>query len=130
DGDCMASTRSLRSKLNRLEALVGHRQAQDTGLLQLLGTNPMSLMLRSGMTPDLWQANLLRSHAERVLLLCCRQAGKSTIAAALGLHRAMLVPRSPVLLLSPSLRQSSELFRKVRDLFNALGRPIAVAAES
>ncbi len=39
-------------------------------------------------------------------------------------------PRSPVLLLSPSTRQSGELFRKVMDLFNAPGRPLAVVAES
>src|SRR5262249_59610271 len=51
-------------------------------------------------------------------------------AAALALRTALLRPRSPVLLLSPSLRQSSELFRKILDLFNALERPVAVRAES
>jgi hypothetical protein len=65
-----------------------------------------------------------------MLLLATRQGGKSSVAAALGLGSALLRPRSPVLLLSPSLRQSSELFRKVLDLFNALGRPMGVTAES
>jgi hypothetical protein len=46
------------------------------------------------------------------------------------LQAALLQPHSPVLVLSPSLRQSGELFRKVLDLFNALGRPVAVTAES
>lgn len=35
-----------------------------------------------------------------------------------------------MLLLSPSLRQSAELYRKVVDLFGALGRPMGVTAES
>src|SRR5262249_20036725 len=50
--------------------------------------------------------------------------------AALALRTALLQAGALVLLLSPSLRQSGELFRKVLDLFNALGRPLAVAAES
>jgi hypothetical protein len=37
---------------------------------------------------------------------------------------------SLVLLLSPSLRQSQETFRKVLDLYRGLGRPMATAQES
>jgi hypothetical protein len=66
----------------------------------------------------------------RTLLLCSRQAGKSSVAAAVALRTALLRPASPVLLLSPSLRQSGELFRKVLDLFGALGHPMGVTAES
>jgi len=73
---------------------------------------------------------VLRSDAQRMLLLASRQAGKSSVAAALALQTALLCPRSPVLLLSPSLRQSGELYRKVVDLFGALGRPMGVSAES
>jgi hypothetical protein len=57
-------------------------------------------------------------------------SGKSSVAAAVSLHTALTRPRSPVLLLSPSTRQSGELFRKVMNLFNALDRPLAVVAES
>ncbi len=58
-------------------------------------------------------------------MLCSRQAGKSTVAAALALKSALLHPGSLVLLLSPTLRQSGELFRdKVMRLYAALGRPI------
>jgi hypothetical protein len=49
---------------------------------------------------------------------------------ALGLHTALYEPGALVLLLSPTLRQSAELFRKVADLYRALGRPIPPAAES
>jgi len=44
---------------------------------------------------------------------------------ALALREALVRPGSLVLLLSPSLRQSTELFRKVLNLFTALGRPAA-----
>ena len=66
-----------------------------------------------GFAPDEWQADVLTSGAPRMLLNCSRQSGKSTTAAALALHRAIFYPGSLVLLVSPSLRQSGELFRKV-----------------
>jgi hypothetical protein len=66
-----------------------------------------------------------------VLILASRQGGKSLTAAALALREALLYPPALVLLLSPTLRQSSEMFKdKVRRLYNALGRPVAVAQES
>ncbi len=69
-----------------------------------------------GLTLDLWQCDVLRSTGKRDLLNCSRQAGKSTVAAILGLHAALYQPGSLTLLVSPSLRQSSELFRKLVDL--------------
>src|SRR3954470_9087218 len=62
--------------------------------------------------PDPWQAQLLRSRASWILLNCCRQSGKSTTTAALALHTAIYNP-GLTLLVSPSLRQSKELFAKV-----------------
>src|SRR5262245_37504677 len=78
------------------------------------------------MAPDWWQEAVLRdTGATRTLLLCSRQAGKSLTAAALALREALLHPASLVLLLSPTLRQSGELFRdKVLRLYDALGRPV------
>jgi hypothetical protein len=67
---------------------------------------------------------------ERTLLLCSRQAGKSTVSAALAVKTALLEPSALVLLLSPSLRQSAELYRKCADIYKQLGRPIAATAES
>lgn len=66
-----------------------------------------------GLDPDPWQAEVLRSDAKRILLNCSRQSGKSTITAALALHTAIFQPGSLVLCLSPTLRQSGELFRNV-----------------
>jgi hypothetical protein len=74
---------------------------------------------------------VLRSRAARTLLLCSRQAGKSLTAAALALRTALLEAPALVLLLSPTERQSGELFKdKVLRLYNALGRPVAAVQES
>jgi hypothetical protein len=79
----------------------------------------------AGLAPDPWQARVLRSPSKRLLLLCCRQAGKSSTGAALALRTALLRARSLSLLLAPSQRQSGELFRKVLGLYRGLGRPVA-----
>jgi hypothetical protein len=88
--------------------------------------DPARLLADAGIPPDPWQADVLRSEARRVMLLCSRQSGKSTVAAALALREALLVPGSLVLVLSPTLRQSGEFFRdKVMRLYYALGKPVA-----
>jgi hypothetical protein len=57
-------------------------------------------------------------------MLCSRQSGKSQTAAGLALRSALLEAPALVLLLSPTLRQSGELFRdKVLPLWRALGCP-------
>jgi hypothetical protein len=92
--------------------------------------DPVIFARRAGIEPDTWQADVLRSSARRVLLNCSRQSGKSTTTAVLGLHQASYVPESLVLLLSPSLRQSAELFRKVAQVYTAIGATVSPKAES
>ena len=87
-------------------------------------------MTRAGLAPDAWQHRVLSTAMAQVLLLCSRQVGKSTVAGALAIRSAILQPGALILLLSPSLRQSGELFRKVLSYFKALGRPLKVTAES
>lgn len=123
-------TRTLLKKIGRLEAWVDRRVKNHSGVLDQIRAEPAQLLVRAGMTPDTWQQELLQSGASRMLLLCSRQAGKSTVAAALALRVALLRRRSPVLVLSPSQRQSGELYRKILELFGAIGRPIGVVAES
>ena len=84
----------------------------------------------TGFALDDWQTEVLRSNTDRILLNCCRQSGKSTVAALLALHLALYYPESLSLLLSPSLRQSQELFRKVSDLYGGLLEPVPAEAES
>jgi hypothetical protein len=80
-----------------------------------LALDPVALMRYASLEPDAWQADLLRSDAQQMALLCSRQAGKSSVSAYLALHEASYGPPAPTLLLSPSLRQSQELFRTVRN---------------
>jgi hypothetical protein len=75
-------------------------------------------MCDAGMEPDPWQRDLLESDADRELVLCSRQAGKSTTVAARAINTAFYDP-GLVLLVAPAQRQSTELFRKVRDTYNA-----------
>src|SRR5215217_7048867 len=82
-----------------------------------------------GIVPDGWQEDFLRSSADRVLLNCSRQSGKSTMAAVIALHRALYHPASLVLCLAPALRQSQELFGKIAGFYRDLGRPVAPQGE-
>jgi hypothetical protein len=75
-----------------------------------------ALMLAAGLTPDPWQADLMRARPDRALLLCSRQAGKSMTVAAIALEQALNDPASTSLLVSPTQRQSAELLSKVRML--------------
>lgn len=83
-----------------------------------------------GAPPDPWQAALLRSGAQRTILNVCRQGGKSITAAVAAYHETVYRPPALVLLVSPSQRQSSELFRKVLDVHRAAGGSVPVEAES
>jgi hypothetical protein len=84
-----------------------------------------------GVEPDDWQRDLLSSTSDRILLNCCRQSGKSTMAAVLALHRALYHPDSLILCLAPALRQSQELFGKIAGFYRDLAslRPVAPQAE-
>src|SRR5262245_559566 len=81
------------------------------------------IMRNLGLEPDPWQAEVLEAGHPRLLLNCCRQAGKSTVVAVLGLVEAVFVPGTRVILLSRSHRQSTELFRVVLDFYRRLGAP-------
>src|SRR5918999_110963 len=82
-----------------------------------------------GIVPDAWQGDFLRSSADRVLLNCSRQSGKSTMSAVIALHKALYHPGSLVLCLAPALRQSQELFGKIAGFYRDLGRPVAPQGE-
>ena len=84
---------------------------------------------RLGLELDPWQEDLLRSTSDRVLLNCCRQSGKSTMAGLIALHRALYHPGSLILCLAPALRQSQELFGKVLTFYRDLERPVSPQAE-
>lgn len=120
------STLSPRRLIEKMEAeLVQMREATTTNpVLEAIRADPAEILERAGMSPDGWQKQLLRSASDRILVLASRQVGKSQTSAALALTTALLDP-SLVLLLSPTSRQSSELFRdKLLPLWRALDRPL------
>ena len=126
----LVARKSLVTRLARLEARSATIAEERQRTLTSLRDHPAEVMTRAGLDPDPWQQQVLTSTMAQMLLLCTRQAGKSTVAAALAVRAALLQSSALVLVLSPSLRQSGELFRKVLGHFNALGRPVAVTGES
>jgi hypothetical protein len=83
----------------------------------------VELMRGLQLDPDPWQAEVLESGHARMLLNCCRQAGKSTVVAMLGLAEAIWKPQTRVVILSRSQRQSQWLFQIMRDAYRQLGEP-------
>ena len=71
--------------------------------------------------PDETQARMVTSTANRGILNCTRQWGKSTISAAMAVHRAQCGPGSLVIVVSPSARQSGEFLRKAKAFAMKLG---------
>src|SRR6185295_9789495 len=45
----------------------------------------LQIMRKLGLEPDPWQIEVIKSEHTQILLNCCRQAGKSTVVALLGL---------------------------------------------
>lgn len=88
------------------------------------------LARRAGIEPDPWQCDVLRSSAPGQLLNASRQSGKSTTVALLNVHTALYQPGSLCLMLSPSLRQSGELFKKAVGIYRDLGRPVPAESET
>jgi hypothetical protein len=70
-----------------------------------------------GIILDPWQIEVMRSTTPKLLLNCSRQSGKSTVSAALALWTAFYQPGSLTLCLSPTLRQSSELFHIISSFY-------------
>ena len=77
-----------------------------------------------GFTPDPTQADVLDATEDSILLLCTRQWGKSTIAAAKALHHALTKQNAFIIAASACKRQSAELVRKFREFAGMIGLKI------
>ena len=109
---------SLETRIQRIDKRITEREKPKAVLTY---SDPLHFATHTlGFVPDDWQAKVLSWIARRLLLLCCRQSGKSTVTAILALHRALYFAKSLILLVSPSLRQSSELFKKVSEFLALL----------
>jgi hypothetical protein len=88
--------------------------------------DPAELARDCGFEFDRVQAGLLTTPARKVLVNCCRQFGKSTVAALVALHQVLYEAPAMVVLVSPSQPQSTELFTKIHRAWERLsGAPEA-----
>src|ERR1700731_2225987 len=85
--------------------------------------DPAKLFDLLNMKPDSWQLDVLNTDARRIILNCSRQAGKSTVAAALALYEVLFRPFSMVIILGRVERQAVELFKKVQRFLEAMKNP-------
>jgi hypothetical protein len=121
DGQCaetlLRPSDSAAQELAELDALEAEADAR--AARQGQRPDPVEFARRAGFNPDAWQADVLRSDVD-MLLNIARQMGKSTTVAYKAAYRAVFWPKSLILLVSPSDRQSGELFAKVREVFASL----------
>ena len=64
--------------------------------------------------PNPGQRKVLDAQTNRGILCCCRQWGKSTTIAAKAVHHAVNTAESLTVVIAPTLRQSSELLKKMQ----------------
>jgi hypothetical protein len=86
----------------------------------LRAIDPSSVARDLELEPDPWQRRLIDEPPKRALVNCGRQCGKSTAASLCALHRAVYAAPATVVLISPSMRQSIELYRTLRELWSRL----------
>jgi hypothetical protein len=92
--------------------------------------DPVELARDVGIEPDAWQAKLLRERPRRSLLLCARQTGKSTTTAITALWTAIYEAPALIVIVSPSQRQSAEMFRTLMQYHSKLDGAPALVGES
>jgi hypothetical protein len=91
-----------RSKLEDIQ----HKRAVDRS------ARLVEVEVGAGISLDPWQRRLVVGAAS-TLVLCGRQVGKTTAAAATALVEMLSNDRAHVVCVSPSLRQSQELFSRI-----------------
>ena len=103
----------------------------DRAIEQLsININPIEFSRLLGIEPFDWQRELLLSEDPRCLCNCSRQSGKSEVASIMALHTALTKPGSLIVMVAPSLRQSSLLFRRTYDHWRDLGKPYGAEIET
>jgi hypothetical protein len=92
----------------------------DTKQAARLAIDPGVILEAQGFRPDPWQREYLFAEDRRIMLLCCRGAGKSRATSAKALHKAIHIPEFKILILCPGLRQAKELIRYIKEGYRAL----------
>lgn len=116
---------AIERDVKEIKTLIKRRKA-----VEAVPADVVAFGRQLGFEPDAWQEAVMRWQGKRLLLNCARQSGKSTIASLLAVHTAMSKPAALVLLVSPSLRQSSELFRKCSSWLAKMKTPPAMVEDN
>jgi len=82
----------------------------------------LGTMRALGMEPDPWQMDVLTSNHKRILLNCCRQAGKSTTVALLSVLEAVGRAGTKVLIVARVFRQARLLFKTAASFLERVGQ--------
>ncbi len=134
----MAGTAEARFALKQVAKQLEQSTSAGVKNLARLAADPAQTMVAVGLNPFGWQAKMLRSFSApnppaRTMVLAGRQCGKSQASSAAAAWSA-LVKGHLILLLSPSLRQSSLLFKdgasSVIRLLDELQWPIPPVSQS
>jgi hypothetical protein len=83
-----------------------------------LALDPAGLLRAAGLQPDPFQEAICRAKKD-MLVLACRQGGKSTAAACAAAYQALYRPGSEILIIAPGQRQAVELLRKAEQFLRA-----------
>lgn len=92
--------------------------------------DPVAFARSVDFEPDAHQIRALMWRGRRLLLCCTRQWGKSTIISIRALHKALYKAGALILLISPTLRQSLELFAKVMAFKSRMKRAPSMLEEN
>jgi len=74
---------------------------------------------------DDWQRDLLLSTHSRMLVTCGRQIGKTAAVSVLAAHEALFKPESLTIVVSPSQRQSGEVFNRAAQVVKKAGAEVS-----
>lgn len=82
--------------------------------------DPVAFARGRGFVAEPWQARLLRTTAPRVVVPCSRQVGKTQTTSYKSLHTALNNAGRDVLIVSPSLRQSTEMLLRIKAIYQGM----------
>jgi hypothetical protein len=92
------------------------RAIEEESIIREMGSPIVFAHLVGGLRPFRYQENFLLSTKKRIIIKAGRQVGKSTMVAIKAVYRAYFYNKYTILILSPTQRQSSLLFWKIREM--------------
>jgi len=124
----MPTTDPIETRVKKLEHA---HQPKDTSRIP---KTPQQFCETIQFDPDPWQLDLLNLIAsdtpERILANVCRQGGKTQTAAVCSVYHVLTGANRTVVIISPSMRQSQYMFRRIMQVYRAANRPIRAVSET